>query len=397
MQNRKSAYRRSVRTDGVNGGADVNRTIEFIKKEAVLCAAVLLALISMFFVFPDKQYADYIDFRTLGILFSLMAVMEGMKSIGVFRLTAEGLLKRAGSIRSIAMILVGLCFFSSMIITNDVALITFVPFTIVTFRMLGRKTEDELLVPIVVMQTLAANLGSMLTPLGNPQNLYLYGVSGISLGRFIKLLLPFAALSFLMLFVWILVKTSSYEFEAEISLSDDGSKLSKSRFAVYLLLFAVCLLAVADVIHFVVAAGAAVAVLLIADRRLLGKIDYSLLLTFIGFFIFIGNMSRVEAINSFLSRIIDGNEFAVSVGASQVISNVPAALLLSGFSDNYEKLILGTDIGGLGTLIASMASLISFKCISKERPDVKKRYFLLFTVSNIVFLAVLISAYIIIY
>ena len=375
----------------------MNRTIEFIKKEAVLCAAVLLALISMFFVFPDKQYADYIDFRTLGILFSLMAVMEGMKSIGVFRLTAEGLLKRAGSIRSIAMILVGLCFFSSMIITNDVALITFVPFTIVTFRMLGRKTEDELLVPIVVMQTLAANLGSMLTPLGNPQNLYLYGVSGISLGRFIKLLLPFAALSFLMLFVWILVKTSSYEFEAEISLSDDGSKLSKSRFAVYLLLFAVCLLAVADVIHFAVAAGAAVAVLLIADRRLLGKIDYSLLLTFIGFFIFIGNMSRVEAINSFLSRIIDGNEFAVSVGASQVISNVPAALLLSGFSDNYEKLILGTDIGGLGTLIASMASLISFKCISKERPDVKKRYFLLFTVSNIVFLAVLISAYIIIY
>lgn len=397
MQNRKSAYRRSVRTDGVNGGADVNRTIEFIKKEAVLCAAVLLALISMFFVFPDKQYADYIDFRTLGILFSLMAVMEGMKSIGVFRLTAEGLLKRAGSIRSIAMILVGLCFFSSMIITNDVALITFVPFTTVTFRMLGRKTEDELLVPIVVMQTLAANLGSMLTPLGNPQNLYLYGVSGISLGRFIKLLLPFAALSFLMLFVWILVKTSSYEFEAEISLSDDGGKLSKSRFAVYLLLFAVCLLAVADVIHFAVAAGAAVAVLLIADRRLLGKIDYSLLLTFIGFFIFIGNMSRVEAINSFLSRIIDGNEFAVSVGASQVISNVPAALLLSGFSDNYEKLILGTDIGGLGTLIASMASLISFKCISKERPDVKKRYFLLFTVSNIVFLAVLISAYIIIY
>ncbi len=397
MQNRKSAYRRSMRTDGVNGGADVNRMIEFIKKEAVLCAAVLLALISIFFVFPDKQYADYIDFRTLGILFSLMAVMEGMKSIGVFRLTAEGLLKRAGSIRSIAMILVGLCFFSSMIITNDVALITFVPFTIVTFRMLGRKTEDELLVPIVVMQTLAANLGSMLTPLGNPQNLYLYGVSGISLGRFIKLLLPFAALSFLMLFVWILVKTSSYEFEAEISLSDDVGKLSKSRFAVYLLLFAVSLLAVADVIHFAVAAGAAVAVLLIADRRLLGKIDYSLLLTFIGFFIFIGNMSRVEAINSFLSRIIDGNEFAVSVGASQVISNVPAALLLSGFSDNYEKLILGTDIGGLGTLIASMASLISFKCISKERPDVKKRYFLLFTVSNIVFLAVLISAYIIIY
>lgn len=375
----------------------MNKTIEFIKKEAVLCAALFLAVISMFFVFPDKKYAEYIDFRTLGILFALMAVMEGMKSIGVFRLTAEGLLKRAGSIRSVAMILVGLCFFSSMIITNDVALITFVPFTIVIFKMLGQKAEDKLLVPIMVMQTLAANLGSMLTPLGNPQNLYLYGASGMSLGKFIILLLPFAALSFLMLIVWILAKTSKCGFEAEISLADDNGKLRKSRFAVYLVLFAVCLLAVADVIHFAVAAVLAVSVLLVTDSRLLIKIDYSLLLTFAGFFIFIGNMSRIDSINSFLSRIIEGNEFAVSVGASQVISNVPAAILLSGFSDNYEKLILGTDIGGLGTLIASMASLISFKAIAKERPDVKKQYFLLFTAANIVFLAAMILLYIFIY
>lgn len=375
----------------------MKKTIEFIKKEAVLCAALFLAVISMFFVFPDREYAGYIDFRTLGILFSLMTVMEGLKSIGVFRFTAEGLLKRAGTVRSVAMILVGLCFFSSMIITNDVALITFVPFTIVIFGMLGAEAEEKLLIPIVVMQTIAANLGSMLTPLGNPQNLYLYGISGLSLGEFMLLLLPFVILAFMMLIVWILAKTAKSELKSEISLTDSTQKLSKVRLTVYLILFAVCLLVVANVLHYGAAVTAAIAVLLVMDRGLLKKIDYSLLLTFVGFFVFIGNMSRIESINSFLSRIIDGNEFAVSVGASQIISNVPAALLLSGFSENYEKLILGTDIGGLGTLIASMASLISFKYMAKERPKAKKRYFASFTAANIIFLAAMILLYTIIY
>lgn len=375
----------------------MKKTIEFIKKEAVLCAALFLAVISMFFVFPDKEYAGYIDFRTLGILFSLMTVMEGLKSIGVFRFTAEGLLERAGTVRSVAMILVGLCFFSSMIITNDVALITFVPFTIVIFGMLGAEAEEKLLIPIVVMQTIAANLGSMLTPLGNPQNLYLYGISGLSLGEFMLLLLPFVILAFIMLMVWIFVKTAKSDLKAEISITDNTQKLSKVRLAVYLILFAVCLLVVANVLHYAAAVTAAIAVLLVMDRGLLKKIDYSLLLTFVGFFVFIGNMSRIEFINSFLSRIIDGNEFAVSVGASQIISNVPAALLLSGFSENYEKLILGTDIGGLGTLIASMASLISFKYMAKERPKAKKSYFASFTAANIIFLAAMILLYTIIY
>lgn len=374
----------------------MNRIIDFIKKETVLSAALFLAVISMFFVFPDKEYVSYIDYRTLCILFSLMAVMEGLKSIGIFRLTAEGLLKRARSIRSVSVILVCLCFFSSMLITNDVALITFVPFTIVIFGMLGASAEEKLLIPVVVMQTIAANLGSMLTPLGNPQNLYLYGISGMSLGDFTVLLLPFVILAFIMLMVWIIIKTARSDLGGAVELPDERLTVKKGFFALYIALFAICLMTVAKLLHYGIAAAVVAAAVLIADRSLLKKIDYSLLLTFAGFFVFIGNMSRVDCINSFLSRIIEHNEFAVSVGASQIISNVPAALLLSGFSDNYEKLILGADIGGLGTLIASMASLISFKYIAKERSAAKKRYFGTFTAANIIFLTAMILLYIII-
>lgn len=375
----------------------MNKLINFVKKETVLSAALFLALASMFFMPPDKEYMNYIDCRTLCILFSLMCVMEGLKSIGIFRLTAVGLLKKAGGVRSLTVILVSLCFFSSMLITNDVALITFVPFTVIIFKMLGNEAEKKLLIPVVVMQTIAANLGSMLTPLGNPQNLYLYGISGMSFGAFTVLLLPFALLSFIMLMIWIILKTARFDFGGYMGLSDDTAPIKKGYFALYIVLFAVCLMTVLKVMHYGISAAAVFILIFIFDRNLLKKVDYSLLLTFAGFFVFIGNMSRIDCINSFLSRIIENNEFAVSVTASQVISNVPAALLLSGFSSNYEMLIIGTNIGGLGTLIASMASLISFKCVSKERPALKKRYFGVFTAANIIFLAAMIMLYIIIY
>lgn len=375
----------------------MNKLINFVKKETVLSAALFLALASMFFMPPDKEYMNYIDCRTLCILFSLMCVMEGLKSIGIFRLTAVGLLKKAGGVRSLTVILVSLCFFSSMLITNDVALITFVPFTVIIFKMLGDEAEKKLLIPVVVMQTIAANLGSMLTPLGNPQNLYLYGISGMSFGAFTVLLLPFALLSFIMLMIWIIVKTARLNFDSNMKLPEEAAPIKKGYFSLYTLLFAACLMTVAKVLDYGISAAAVFVLILIFDPNLLKKVDYSLLLTFAGFFVFIGNMSRIDCINSFLSRIIENNEFAVSVTASQVISNVPAALLLSGFTSDYEMLIIGTNIGGLGTLIASMASLISFKCIAKERPALKKRYFGVFTAANIIFLAAMILLYIIIY
>lgn len=375
----------------------MNRIIEFIKKETVLSIAMILALISMAAVHPDREYLAYIDFKTLCILFSLMAVMEGFKSIGVFRLTAEKLLRKASGIRSIMMILVCLCFFFSMLITNDVALITFVPFTIIIFGMLGKEISRKLLIPTVVMQTIAANLGSMLTPLGNPQNLYLYGISGISLGNFLLLMLPFTALSFALLIIRIVLMTRSCGSKCGINIPDGNIHIKKENFAVYLILFALCLLTVAKIIHFAVTAAIVLAVFLVIDRSILKRLDYSLLLTFCGFFIFIGNMGRIGAVNDFLRSIIDSNEFATAVISSQIISNVPAALLLSGFTDNCKQLILGTNIGGLGTLIASMASLISFKYIAKEDSSLRGKYFMSFTAANIFFLVCMIVMYVVLY
>lgn len=369
----------------------MKKIIQLFKNETVLCAALVLAAASMIFVHPDKAYLGYIDFRTICILFSLMAVMEGFKTIGVFSRTAERLLRTAKSLRSILVILVSLCFFFSMLITNDVALITFVPFTITIFGMLGKEASSRLLVPTVVMETLAANLGSMLTPLGNPQNLYLYGISGLGLGEFILLLLPYALLAFVLLMIWIFIAAD--RSKTTVELPEDHGSIAVVPLAVYILLFAVCLLSVAKVLHFAVTAAIVLIALLIIDRSILKRVDYSLLLTFAGFFIFIGNMGRINAVNSFIRSIINGSEFLTALAASQIISNVPAALLLSGFTDNCRQLILGTDIGGLGTLIASMASLISFKCIAKEKPDSKKRYFIVFTAANAIFLLFMLGMY----
>ncbi|MGN0580138.1 MAG: SLC13 family permease [Ruminococcus sp.] len=374
----------------------MQKIINFFKKETVLSIALLAAVASVFFIHPDKEYFSYIDYRTICILFSLMAVMEGFNSIGIFSMTARKLLSRAKSIRSVITILVCLCFFFSMLITNDVALITFVPLTIVIFRMLGNELSAKLLIPTVVMQTIAANLGSMLTPIGNPQNLYLYGISGIGPGDFILLTLPFAATAFILLMIWIAMKTHGIVSEVSAGIPDDNTSVRKNPLIMYTILFVVCLLAVAKLLHFLAVTLIVLTAVLLTDRKILKRIDYALLLTFAGFFIFIGNMGRIEAINSFIGRIIESNEFAAAVAASQIISNVPCALLLSGFSENYSRLILGTNIGGLGTLIASMASLISFKYIVNENQKLRKNFFLSFTLANIIFLAAMLLLYAII-
>ena len=372
---------------------------DFIKKEVVLVVAVVLAVVSMCIVPPDKEYIAYIDFSTLSILFSLMAVMAGLQTAGVFREIAERLLGKVQKVWQLVLILVMLCFFFSMLITNDVALITFVPFTFIILELLGSETESKLIIPVVVLQTIAANLGSMLTPIGNPQNLYLYGQAGMGVGEFMRILLPYTVVSFLLLLVLCLYfgkksgtgadskamgKFQSMTAQTHLT----GGKWDIPR---YLALFVVCLLTVAKVkwCPYWVTLLIVVVTLVLFDRKLFAKIDYSLLFTFVGFFVFIGNMGRIPAFREFLQGIIAGNEVLTAVISSQVISNVPAALLLSGFTDNYEALILGTNLGGLGTLIASMASLISYKYIVKENRCGKGAYFGFFTVANVVFLIVL--------
>ena len=362
------------------------------KKEAVLSVAVILAVVSSFLVHPDKEYLGYIDFRTLAILFCLMAVMAGLQQIGLFGYVAEKLLKLVKHVRGIIFILIMLCFFPSMLITNDVALITFVPFTFIVLKMILGERAEKLIVPVVVMQTIAANLGSMLTPIGNPQNLYLYGKTSMNFGSFIGFMLPYTVIAFILLTAWCLLFPYKGEKQAALQLVKETSLVTyKKQLTVYGVLFVLCLLTVAHILSYEVTLLAVLVVVFFLDKNVLGKVDYALLLTFVGFFIFIGNMGRIPAFHAFIQEIITGNEVLTSVIASQFMSNVPAALLLSGFTNQYELLIIGTNLGGLGTIIASMASLISFKYIGKEYKNLRGKYLLYFTVANILFLFVFLT------
>ena len=367
---------------------------QFIQQETVLTAAAVLAVISAFFVPPDVQYIGYIDLRTLAILFSLMTVMAGLRRQGFFDGLGRALLSRTHSTFQLTLVLVGLCFFGSMLITNDVSLLTFVPFTFVVLSRLGADVRRSLLIPVVCMQTIAANLGSMLTPIGNPQNLYLYGKSGMSMAEFLLLMLPYTVVSLLLLVGWA-VAVCRKQASSCIGVLPEQQNTSADRKIILLdaVLFAVCLLAVVRVLPYGVAFAAVLVCVLFADPHTLRAVDYSLLLTFVAFFIFIGNLGRIPAFSGWLQEFLTGREVLVAVLASQVTSNVPAALLLSGFTAETQALIIGTNLGGLGTLIASMASLISYRQIARELPQGKKQYFGLFTLSNLIFLAILLGVW----
>ena len=363
--------------------------IAFLKKEIVLTISGILAICSCFLVRPDSAYAGYIDWHTILILFCLMAVMSGFKDIGLFQYTGETLLKKIKSERGVVCVLVFLCFISSMFITNDVALITFVPLALLILNMAKMTTS---LCYIMTLMTIAANLGSMLTPIGNPQNLYLYSTSGLSLGSFLMLMLPYTIIAAILLLLCIFVRFKGNNVPVE--LSNNTNAMNIKRIVYYAVLFVICLLAVAKICPIGLLFGIVLIAVVIDNRKLLLQIDYSLLLTFIFFFIFIGNMGRFPAFRDFLAGILEGRVTLVAVLSSQVISNVPAALLLSGFTNDWNSLIIGTNLGGLGTLIASMASLISYKQLAQNHPEVKGKYMAVFTVGNILFLVILYGAYI---
>jgi Na+/H+ antiporter NhaD/arsenite permease-like protein len=363
----------------------------FIRREAVLVVAWVLAAASMFFVPPDGAYLGYVDLRTLAILFCLMTVVAGFRALGVFEWLSQKLLDRAKNMRQLTLALVLLCFFSSMVITNDVALITFVPFTFILLELAGEDQERSWLIPIVVMQTVAANLGSMLTPLGNPQNLYLYGKAEMSLGGFLSLMLPYTAASLVLLLIWVLVRGSAGNAGVSVSFSSPARVQGGALLGMYGALFALSLLAVLRILNYGVVFGAVLICALVADRKVLKSVDYSLLLTFVGFFVFVGNMGRVPEFRTILESAVSGHETVTAILASQVISNVPTALLLSEFSGDIPALIVGTDLGGLGTLIASMASLISYKLYAQKNSRGKGRYLLYFTAANVVFLLALLG------
>lgn len=362
------------------------RIKSFLKREVILCVAFVLALISCFFVKPDIQFFSYIDYRTLSILLVLMLTMAGLQRLLVFRQIGEALVNRMHSIRGVALVLIALCFFSSMLITNDVALITFVPFTVITLTLAKRK---DLFIIVIVLETVAANLGSMLTPLGNPQNLYLYSLSGMGLSSFILLMLPYSLVSLLLILAAAMLFVKKDAVEGTGISEYKRTKGDRLKIAMYVALFLLSLAVVARVLDFRIGLLIVVAMVLVFDRKIITKPDYSLLLTFVFLFIFIGNIKRIPELSEALRFLVGQNEVAVSVALSQGISNVPAAILCSGFTDRIDSLIVGTNLGGLGTLIASMASLISFKQYSSVEGADRKKYIGVFTVINVVFLIAL--------
>lgn len=360
----------------------IQKSAAFLRREAVLCIAAVLAVVSAFFVPPSAAYLSYIDWDTLALLFGLMAVMKGFQREGMFVFLGNQLLKRTASSRQMMLVLVFLPFVCSMVITNDVSLLTFVPFGMIVLRL---AHQERMTVPLVILQTVAANLGSMLTPMGNPQNLYLYAQSGMGFGRFCLLMAPFVLLSGACLGGMILLRQSApvppVAVEARLG--------SRKKLACCTAGFILCLLGLFQVIPPVSVAVVIAVFLLVADRKVLAGVDYPLLGTFVAFFIFVGNLGSLEAFKSFLASILAEHTGLTAVLASQIISNVPAALLLSGFTANWKGLIVGCNLGGLGTLIASMASLISYKLMVREYPEQRKRYLLWFTVCNVGLLAVL--------
>ena len=330
--------------------------IEFLKKECVLVIAVTLAILSSFISIPKMSY---IDFKVLILLFNLMVVVAAFKELKVLDSIAIGLLKKCNTYTSISLALVFITFISSMIVTNDVALITFVPLSIV----IARKANINVL-KIVVFQTLAANLGSSFTPMGNPQNLFIYSFYNLSPIDFFKITLPIVILA--VLFLVLLVFKDK---KMNLSLDLEDVKIDNKR-DVYLFggLFLIILLSVFHVIDYKVTFLITIVMVLILNKKLFSQVDYSLLITFIGFFIFVGNISTMDVVKNFMEGILNSpkSTFLASVLSSQVISNVPATMLLSGFTNHFKELLLGVNIGGMGTLIASLASVISYKIYTSE-------------------------------
>ena len=452
--------------------------LEFIKKEPILTVATVLAIISCFFVTPGREYLSYINWRTLILLFCLMAVVAGFAKAGVFRYISRKLSQRMKDTRRLSVGFMLLCFLLSMFVTNDVALVTVVPLTLLTMMGCSEKAKIQTL----VQETIAANLGSMLTPFGNPQNLYLTSYYGIGMGEFLRLMLPYTGVALVILLLQTLIspkeglggkaseagipeerakgaETPEGEAreaaipergasEAEIpegrakgagtpereareagipegrvkeaaipegknreaaSLYESGENLtgkdemyeealrekllrSKGRLVsilLYGILFIVSMFSVARILDYRILFGIILITILVYDRSVLRNVNYTLLLTFVSFFVLIGNLGAITQIQAALTQMIEGRELLTAILSSQIISNVPAAVLLSGFTDQGKALIVGTDLGGLGTLIASMASIITFQLYSLESGAKKGKYFLTFTLWNVIDLVIL--------
>ena len=365
-----------------NRTAVFNGILVFIKKNTVMCIALLAAIVTSFIVPPDKNYVTYFDYKTLTCLFCVLAGVCALKNINFFYVLARKVVQLFKTARMSVLALVYITFIGSMLIANDLALLTFLP---LGYFVLTTTEKQKYMAFTFIMQNIAANLGGMLTPFGNPQNLYLYTKFNIPSLEFVKIMaIPFTvAVALITLCCIIFVKPEP------LSLSDEKIKLNPLRTVVYLLLFALSIVIVFRGISYWIGLIVIPATLLIFDRKALKNVDYGLLFTFVFFFIFAGNMARIEIVRSLFSTLLEKNTLLFSVVSCQFISNVPAAVLLSQFTDNYADLLVGVNIGGVGTLISSLASLITFREYTSHNPGKTGYYIKLFSLINFAFLIIL--------
>lgn len=360
----------------------MTKIVHFIKRNTVFCVAAMAAAVTMFFVPPDAEYISYFDFRTLACLFLTLAVVSALGNVKFFTILARKLVLLSGNLRRLFLLLVVITFIGSMIIANDMALITFLP---LGYFALSVTKNEKYMAYLFILQNISANLGGMLTPFGNPQNLYLYSYFEIPTAEFTKIMLPPFLLAMAMLAVFcFFVKPEKLLFHEHFP-----EKLHVKKTLLYMALFSLSILIVFRVIPFWLGLAIIPAVLYFVDKDALFEVDYSLLGTFFFFFIFSGNLARIDAVNEFFSALLSMDALLVSVSSCQFISNVPSAILLSRFTEDYHSLLLGVNIGGTGTLIASLASLITFSEFRILYPEKTKSYLLLFTGINLVFLVVM--------
>lgn len=353
----------------------------FVKKNSVMCIAMAAALLTSFLIRPDAQYISYFDFKTLTCLFCVLAVVCALKNINFFYMLAQKIVKCFKNTRMCILALVYITFIGSMLIANDMALLTFLP---LGYFVLSTTGKEKYMAFTFIMQNIAANLGGMLTPFGNPQNLYLYTKFNIPTPEFMQIMAPpFIVAVALITLCCFFIKPEPLEIKEE------AIELHPRRTVLYLMLFALAIVIVFRGIPYWIGLLVIPSALLFLDKSALKNVDYGLLMTFVFFFIFSGNMARIPAVQEFFSFLLQKSTLLFSVVSCQFISNVPSAILLSQFTGNYADLLVGVNIGGVGTLIASLASLITFKEYVNHNPQKTKQYIALFTIFNFAFLFIL--------
>lgn len=360
----------------------LNGIRHFISKNLVMCIAFVAAVITSVIVPVDRQYIGYFDFKTLTCLFCVLAVVCALKNIKFFYILADKIVRVFKNAKMCVLALVYITFIGSMLIANDMALLTFLP---LGYFVLTDASKRKYVAFTFIMQNIAANLGGMLTPFGNPQNLYLYSTYNIPNLEFISIM----ALPFLFSIIIITVCCLIFVKSEPLKLKDEAMLLNKKRTALYLTLFALSIVIVFHVIPYWVGLIIIPPVLLVFDRKALKSVDYGLLFTFVFFFIFAGNMARIDIVRDLFSSLLNKNTLLVSIASCQFISNVPSAILLSQFTENYKDLLVGVNIGGVGTLISSLASLITFREYVKHNPGKTRYYIAIFSAFNFAFLIIL--------